>query len=43
MKNTLLDKRTENNWDQMLTFIPVDTSPQKRESDNLFHKLIIKF
>lgn len=33
MKNTLLDKRTENNWDQMFTFIPVDTLPEKWESD----------
>lgn len=31
MKNTLLDERTEKNWDQMFTFIPVDTPPENWE------------
>lgn len=33
MKNTLLDERTENNWDQMFTIISVATPPEKWESD----------
>lgn len=33
MKNTLLYEKTEKYWDQMFTFIPVDTAPENWESD----------